>query len=625
MFRTSTLCALLALVAPSIADAADPTIGWLGSTPATFEGYTILAPMTSTTTYLLDGAGRVVHTWPSVHRPGLTVYLQDNGDLLRSGRVLGPNPPISSGGVGGVVELIAWDGTLLWRYTYSSPTVQQHHDIERLPNGNVLILAWELKTGAEAIAAGRDPALISQGELWPEHLVEVSQTGPTTGAIVWEWHLWDHLVQDFDAAQANFGVVADHPELIDLNAAPNGSADWIHSNSIDYHATLDQIVISANRLDEIWIIDHSTTPAESASHSGGNAGRGGDLLYRWGNPVTYGAGTVADEMLWGQHCVEWIPGGFPGAGNITIFNNGAGRPGGNYSSVDEITPPLEPGGTYTWPTQGSPFGPSTLTWTYSAPNPFDFYAAFISGTRRLPNGNTVIIDGPTGHLFEVDTVGDVVWEYIVPISGVTPLLQGSPPPNSQTFRPTRIAPDHPGLVGQALTPGTPIEIYPSLGDFDVDGDIDLDDHSCFVDLFTGPGNGVDVEFANASGFFGDFDDDGDLDCDDAMALEAAWTSGAAFPQLPACALSTEFRRGDANLDGGVDIADAVAGLAYLFLSASLGCHSAADVNDDGGLDIADPIALLDALFGSGGPIPDPAACGVDPTADGLGCASTACP
>ncbi len=71
-----------------------------------------------------------------------------------------------------------------------------------LPNGNVLMLAYEMKTRGEAVAAGRDPALLTEGQIYPEQLVEVD---PATDSIVWEWHLWDHMVQDFDSSKANFG------------------------------------------------------------------------------------------------------------------------------------------------------------------------------------------------------------------------------------------------------------------------------------------------------------------------------------------------------------------------------------------------------------------------------------
>ena len=115
-------------------------------------------------------------------------------------------------------------------------------------------------------------------------------------------------------------------------------------NAIDYNPTLDQIVMSVRGNSELWVVDHSTTTAESASHSGGLRGKGGDLIYRWGNPLTYGAGTVSNQKYFEQHDVEWIKPDCPGAGNIMCFNNGVNR---NYSTIDEITPPVDADGNYT--------------------------------------------------------------------------------------------------------------------------------------------------------------------------------------------------------------------------------------------------------------------------------------
>jgi hypothetical protein len=288
------------------------------------------------------------------------------------------------------------------------------------------MLAWELKSEAEALAAGRDPALLTEGELWPDSVIEVD---PETNAIVWEWHAWDHLVQDYDAAKANYGIVSDHPERIDLNysgpGAQSGGADWHHINAIDYNAELDQILLSVRNFSEIWIIDHSTTTEEAAGHTGGNSGKGGDLLYRWGNPAAYDAGTASDQQLFVQHDAQWIPAGYPGEGNILIFNNGAGRSGGDHSSVDEIVPPVDGSGTY------SGYGPTSPTWSYSADNPTNFYARNISGAQRLPDGNTLICDGPDGYLFEVTAGGSLAWEYDGTAQAV--------------FRALRYPADYPGL------------------------------------------------------------------------------------------------------------------------------------------------------------------------------------
>ena len=61
-------------------------------------------------------------------------------------------------------------------------------------------------------------------------------------------------------------------------------ADWMHSNAVAYNAELDQVLLNVLEFNEFWIIDHSTTTAEAAGHTGGKHGKGGDLLYRWGNP-----------------------------------------------------------------------------------------------------------------------------------------------------------------------------------------------------------------------------------------------------------------------------------------------------------------------------------------------------
>jgi len=372
------------------------------------NGYTLFSPIKSTTTYLIDNRGDILHTWPSGYEPGQAVYLLDDDSILRTIRLPGVG---GWGGTGGGVEKIAWGGTVTWHFEYSSGAYLSHHDIEPLPNGNVLLIAWDFKTRVEAVAAGRQPALIMGDFLMSEQIIEVQPTGPTSGEIVWQWNLWDHLIQDFDPSKSNYGGVGDHRELLDINFPGRRVDDWIHANSVDFNPDLDQIVISCHNTNEIWIIDHSTTTAEAAGHSGGNSGMGGDLLYRWGNPQSYRAGSVSDQKLFGQHDAQWIEPGYPGEGNILIFNNGRGRPGGDYSSVDEIEPPVDANGHYCY-TPGSAFGPSDPVWIFTAANPFSFYAQNISGAVRLPNGNTLICDGPAGRLFEVTLAENTVWEYV---------------------------------------------------------------------------------------------------------------------------------------------------------------------------------------------------------------------
>src|SRR5512144_2932121 len=114
-------------------------------------------------------------------------------------------------------------------------------------------------------------------------------------------------------------------------------------NSLNYNAKLHQIVLSVRGCNEIWILDHSTTTQQAAGHTGGKHGKGGDLIYRWGNPAAYKRGTERDKQLVQQHDAQWIPDGCPGAGHLTIFNNGYDR---GYSSIEEIVPPVDASGHY---------------------------------------------------------------------------------------------------------------------------------------------------------------------------------------------------------------------------------------------------------------------------------------
>ncbi len=278
--------------------------------------------------------------------------------VICCGRVRCANPPFFGGGTGGRIQEFTWDGKLVWDFTYVTDTQLPNHDICRLPNGNTLMVTWIKKTSKEAVAAGRRPETVADSHLLTGSILEIQPTGKTTGKIVWEWHAWDHVTQDFDEKKPNFGEVGKHPELIDLNfgdgviaamvAKPEEleklrgigyignagrkpqrpQADWLHINAVTYNAELDQIMLSVYEFSEIWIIDHSTKPAEAAGHQGGRYGKGGDLLYRWGNPRAYRAGTVKDQKLFGQHNPQWIAKGLPGEGHVLIFNNGMRRTGG---------------------------------------------------------------------------------------------------------------------------------------------------------------------------------------------------------------------------------------------------------------------------------------------------------
>jgi hypothetical protein len=438
-------------------------VGVIQNSSGTFDGYSLIAPKHFTATYLINNSGQVVNSWNSKYLPGQSAYLLENGHLLRS--CFTRNQAFIGGGEGGGVEEYDWEGNLVWEFWYSSDKYLMHHDIKPLPNGNVLALVVEKKTLEECVAAGFQANVLKEKYLYPDSVIEITPTGPQSGEIVWEWHVWDHLVQDENQAANNYGSVSAHPELIDVqcNGGRETVAFWNHMNSIDYNPALDQILLSVRGSSEIWIIDHSTTRVEAAGHTGGKSGKGGDLLYRWGNPQAYATGSTASQQLFQQHDAQWIDAGLSGAGNILIYNNGLSRPGGIYSTIDEIVTPVNNTGNYTR-TSGAAWGPVNLQWTYKANPPNSLYSEAISGCQRLPNGNTLICDGVHGVITEVNSSGVIVWKYVNPVIATGPVSQGTPIPLDDrghqlnaVFKLQKYAPDFPGLVGKNLTPSGKIE------------------------------------------------------------------------------------------------------------------------------------------------------------------------
>jgi hypothetical protein len=448
------------------------TLGVLiNDTSQTYKGYTLFAPKQNTMTYLINNKGQKLHEWTaSTFPPGQAVYLLENGDLLRTCMTQGNLG--TGGGEGGRIEEYDWDDNLVWSMDYSTSTYMQHHDVKKLPNGNIIMLVVEKRTLTQVEAAGFDtatfqPDVHQKGFILPDCIIEIQPTYPTGGTIVWEWHVWDHLIQNHDASKLNYGVPSSHPELIDC-AGDHRTKPlfWNHMNCIDYNTALDQIVMSVRGNSELWVVDHSTTTAQSASHTGGTHGKGGDLLYRWGNPQCYGIGNNTNQKYFEQHDVEWIKTGCPGAGNLLCFNNGVNR---NYSTVDEITPPVDISGNYTY-VSGTAYGPANFAWSYSMTTPDTVFAHDISGAQRLPNGNTLIDAGPFGAFYEVTAAGDLVWKYINPTDNVGPLVQGDTIPNNpdrpeeklnSVFRIYRYAPDYAGFNGHVLVPGNVIELNPT--------------------------------------------------------------------------------------------------------------------------------------------------------------------
>ena len=375
-------------------------------------------------TKLINNNQNVLHSWNHDRGSASMPYLLTDGTLLYPYRV--ENPSMCNGGVGGGIALYDWYGNILWSYEFSNNLYQHHHDICPLPNGNILVLVWERHTATQSTDSdfyggeargwaemGRQEVQNPLNQMWSESVFEIEMIGHDGINIIWEWHLWDHLVQDVDSSLLNYGDISTHLELIDINYGDVGGfdgmcgpqGDWIHFNALDYNQELDQIVLSSRNNNEIYIIDHSTTTTEAASHSGGNSGMGGDILYRWGNPQVYNQGNDFNQQLDSQHGVNWIPQSYPGAGNLILFNNFYN--GQWQSIVYEIVPPINQFGTYDL-NNNYTYGPNSPSWFFIA----DFFSWIQSGAYRLPNGNTLVTVATSGQIIEVaNEPPQVIWNY----------------------------------------------------------------------------------------------------------------------------------------------------------------------------------------------------------------------
>ncbi len=364
---------------------------------ASSDGYVLFSPQFQTSTYLINKQGQVINTWESDYMPASAMYLLENGHLLRAGR--------SGGGESEAIRVIEefdWDGNLVWEYIFDAPQFTQHHDIQPLPNGNILVLAKEHIPMDDAIKLGFDLDLLealpnrnTDEPLDEVDLDSIFEINPQTDAVVWEWHVSDHLVQSTNPDFPNYGNIADFPRRINLNYhdIPRVT-DTIHMNSIAYNSESDLIIVSARSFSEIWVIDHSLTIEDAR-------GTGGDLLYRWGNPAAYDQGTEDDRTLFYQHDARWVDDSQADS-NLTVFNNGSRE--NQQSHVIEFSFPAD------WMINNT-FNPPDVVWESTV----DVFAINMSGGQSLPNHNILITLAPDGHFVEITQDNEIVWDYVNPV------------------------------------------------------------------------------------------------------------------------------------------------------------------------------------------------------------------
>jgi len=319
-----------------------------------YNGYVIFSARGLSKTILVDMNGNVVHMWDGSGQEMLPPELA-NGE---KGHVLIK--------LGSKLQERNWDNEVVWEYDTKRVNIRQHHDWQKLPNGNYLVLCREevpenlvpkefYGLGIE----GKEPVKMTT-KMFGDRIVELTPEGK----IVWDWHGYEHL---------------DLHKVCNLGEGAStciGRGDWTHFNAIHYctNPGYEGKVLASNRHhNEAIMIDKET----------------GDIVWRWG-----------EDVLGHQHDVQMIDAGLPGEGNVLIFDNGYhSKCGSGTSHIYEVDPKTN---EIVWSFNG-------ISWVCGS-----FRSWHISGCNRLPNGNTFITEGEPGRLFQVTKEGEIVWEYTNP-------------------------------------------------------------------------------------------------------------------------------------------------------------------------------------------------------------------
>ncbi|KAG1657654.1 Cartilage acidic protein 1 [Nymphon striatum] len=125
----------------------------------------------------------------------------------------------------------------------------------------------------------------------------------------------------------------------DVFLLPNGKLYqrryYAREMPIAYDEVNDVVLLSVNFFSEVWVIDHSTSTEEAKGSTGGNYNKGGDLIYRFGNPEAY-ENEEGNRLFRNNHFPNLLKG--EDQGKLLIFSNGNGL---DQSTVFELELPTE--------------------------------------------------------------------------------------------------------------------------------------------------------------------------------------------------------------------------------------------------------------------------------------------
>ncbi len=230
---------------------------------------------------LFDMEGRLCHQWYSPDGVGYAQLLPYGNLLLRTGPAQDADGAQNIGGSSSAILELDWDSNVVWEYR--DPMV--HHDFERLPNGNTLVLLFERVSEelTSKIKGGMDSPENPE-RMFCDLVKEITPNG----SVVYEWHAAEHLSLDED-------IICPLEDRV----------EWTHGNSLKVTPEGD-LLVSYRRISVVGVVDRTT----------------GDFRWKWG------PGQISHP-----HHPTYL-----NNGNILIFDNGFHRPLSTFSRVIEVNP-----------------------------------------------------------------------------------------------------------------------------------------------------------------------------------------------------------------------------------------------------------------------------------------------
>ena len=380
--------------------------------------------------YYWDPGSRTIVDWRIEESDGHTVF--NFGPFVQNGP--------GGRGVEGTI-----DGKVLWITGRDDEHFSVHHEVLRMPNGNILALSHEWRFF---------PAVVPMA--WQgDYVAEVDRH---TRQIVKSWSTFDDY------------------SILDFQPQTGPGNNWTHGNAAAFDPATNKVWFSSRLLSRITRIDWATATGDF--HQGHMFNNGTGLAQFGHNLHSF------------QHAPEPQPNG-----NVLLFDNG--------NLIEPLSAPRQSRAIEI--TYDNPVNPTTasIAWEYrgftaqGAP----IFSPFVGDADRLPNGNTLVDFGASGELHEVDPAGNLVWRMVTPAfptnliyraQRVDKLLHDTP---SDTDGDWDIDLHDLARLQVSYRPMAPgALVFPdTLSDADGDGDLDFDDVESFNFWFTGPGRHEDPQ------------------------------------------------------------------------------------------------------------------------------------